>query len=88
MVNLLIKLKLLKLTIVGTIAGGIAAKILPILATSDFRDRFESKGRLRSYLADIPVYVVTASDTGLRGAAQFLSTRSQRHLRRTSYAGK
>ena len=70
------------------IAGGIAAKILPILAASDFRHRFESKGRLRSYLADIPLYVVTASDTGLRGAAQFLSTRSQGRLTRTTYTGK
>ena len=59
------------------IAGGIPAKILPILAESDFRQRFASKGRMRSYLADIPVYIITASDIGLRGAAQFLGTREQ-----------
>ena len=68
------------------IAGGIATKILPILATSDFRQRFESKGRLRAYLTDIPVYVVTAPDIGLRGAAQFLGTRGQDHQTRTTYA--
>ena len=59
------------------IAGGIPAKILPILAESDFRQRFASKGRMRSYLADIPVYIIKASDIGLRGAAQFLGTREQ-----------
>ena len=70
------------------IAGGIPAKILPILAESDFRHRFDSKGRMRSYLTDIPVYIITASDIGLRGAAQFLGTRGQAHQTRTSHAGK
>ena len=70
------------------IAGGIPAKILPILAESDFRHRFDSKGRMRSYLTDIPVYIVTASDIGLRGAAQFLGTRGQAQRTRTTHAGK
>ena len=59
------------------IAGGIPTKILSLLEKSDFRHRFDSKGRMRSYLADIPVYIITASDIGLRGAAQFLGTREQ-----------
>jgi len=40
--------------------------ILPILERSDFRVRFEAKGRFKSYLAPIPTYVV------LNGFAAFL----------------
>lgn len=55
------------------IAGGIAPKVLEIIKQSEFRSRFESKGRLRSFLMPIPVYVVTAADIGLRGAANYLA---------------
>lgn len=55
------------------IAGGIAHKVLQIIKQSEFRNRFESKGRLRSFLTPIPVYVVTAADIGLRGAANYLA---------------
>jgi glucokinase len=58
------------------IAGGIAPKILSILQHSEFRNRFESKGRLRSFLADIPVLVITAKDIGLKGAAAYLAQQS------------
>ncbi|NCF44284.1 MAG: glucokinase [Proteobacteria bacterium] len=54
------------------IAGGIGPKIRHILEHSEFRNRFESKGRLRDFLADIPVYLITASDVGLQGAAHYL----------------
>jgi glucokinase len=40
------------------IAGGIAPRILNFLATSDFRRRFEEKGRLRAYLESIPSQVI------------------------------
>jgi glucokinase len=39
------------------IAGGISPRILNFLAESEFRRRFESKGRFRSYLEAIPSYV-------------------------------
>lgn len=55
------------------IAGGIAPKVLSILQQSEFRNRFESKGRLRGFLADIPVQVITAKDIGLKGAAAYLA---------------
>ena len=58
------------------IAGGIAPKVLSILQQSEFRNRFESKGRLRSFLADIPVQVITAKDIGLKGAAAYLAQRT------------
>lgn len=44
------------------IAGGIAPRIVDYLRRSDFRERFEAKGRLRSYLARIPTKVVTRPD--------------------------
>ena len=40
------------------IMGGIVPKIFEIFRQSQFRDRFESKGRYRDYLSAIPTYVV------------------------------
>ena len=42
------------------IAGGIAPRILPFLAASRFRARFEDKGRIRPMMAAIPTSVITA----------------------------
>jgi glucokinase len=52
------------------IAGGIAPKILPFLARSQFRRRFEDKGRLRPYLEAIPSNVI------LHSAAAFVGLKS------------
>ena len=41
------------------IAGGIAPRIIDFMARSDFRARFEHKGRLRTYLEAIPSSVIT-----------------------------
>ena len=40
------------------IAGGISPRILKFLRESEFRGRFEAKGRFRSYLEAIPSYVI------------------------------
>ena len=40
------------------IGGGIAPRLLPELDRTAFRDRFESKGRFRDYLASIPTFVI------------------------------
>jgi glucokinase len=56
------------------LGGGIAPKILGALTTGAFRTAFQSKGRMSSYLTSMPVYVITAEDAGLRGAAAALST--------------
>jgi glucokinase len=40
------------------IAGGISPRIAEFLARSEFRNRFEAKGRLRPYLEAIPSYVI------------------------------
>lgn len=51
------------------IGGGITPKILSFLTKSSFRAKFENKGRMSTYLKDIPLYALVAYDAGLRGAA-------------------
>jgi glucokinase len=53
------------------IAGGIAAKILPMFSRPEFLDAFDHKGRLQKLLALVPVRVVTNEKVGLLGAAHF-----------------
>jgi glucokinase len=55
------------------IAGGIVPRLGEAFERSQFRARFEDKGRLRSYLAEIPTYVVVRPDAALLGAAQLLA---------------
>ncbi len=52
------------------IAGGIAQKIEGFLAQSEFRARFESKGRLSGYVAAIPTKLIVNGDAALLGAAR------------------
>jgi glucokinase len=54
------------------IAGGIVPKLGAFFAQSEFRARFEAKGRMRAYLAAIPTYVIVRPYPGLLGAAAFL----------------
>ena len=49
------------------IGGGIVPHIAHRLAATDFRDRFEAKGRFQSYLAAIPVRVVLRRDAAFLG---------------------
>ena len=51
------------------IAGGIAQKIQQLLAQSEFRARFESKGRLAAYVQAIPTQLILNADAALLGAA-------------------
>ncbi len=54
------------------IAGGIVAHLGEFLPRSQFRARFEAKGRFRAYLAAIPVYLILHGDpafVGLRSLA-------------------
>mgnify|MGYP000101823747 CR=1 FL=1 len=57
------------------IAGGIVPRLLPLLHHSDFRSRFEEKGRFSSFNAQIPVYIITAEQPGILGAAVYLKHR-------------
>ena len=54
------------------IAGGIVPRLGARFAESGFRDRFESKGRLRPYLAAIPTYVITHPLPAFLGCAAAL----------------
>jgi glucokinase len=55
------------------IAGGIAPRMTDFIARSEFRSRFENKGRLRGYLQSIPTSIIVhpaATFVGLRAVAQ------------------
>jgi glucokinase len=54
------------------VAGGIVPKLLPLLDNSEFRARFEAKGRFSAFNRQIATYVVTAEQPGLVGAAVYL----------------
>lgn len=49
------------------IAGGIVPRIVDYLRRSDFRERFESKGRFRRYLAGISTKVIVRPDPAFLG---------------------
>jgi len=55
------------------IAGGIAPRLTEYIARSEFRARFEHKGRFRQYLASIPSSIIVhpaATFMGLRSIAE------------------
>lgn len=54
------------------IAGGIVPKLGDAFVQSEFRARFEDKGRFRDYLASIPTFVITRRHAALLGAARLL----------------
>ncbi|MDF2178765.1 glucokinase [Aliiglaciecola sp. CAU 1673] len=54
------------------IAGGIAPRFVDFLKASEFRERFEYKGRFKDYVAAIPTYVITEPEHGLIGTAAYL----------------
>jgi len=51
------------------VAGGIAAKNLPLLQEGSFLHAFTNKGRVSSLLENVPVHIVLNSKVGLLGAA-------------------
>ena len=62
------------------IAGGISPRILDFLIQSEFRNRFEAKGRFRSYLEAIPSYVITHPAAALIGLKSFVEATAQATL--------
>lgn len=54
------------------VAGGITPRLLPLLDNSEFRARFEAKGRFAAFNRQIATYVVTAEQPGLLGCAVYL----------------
>lgn len=57
------------------IAGGIVPRLVEQLQKSEFRARFESKGRYRDYLGAIPTHVITAPLPAFRGLRYLLGYR-------------
>ena len=57
------------------VGGGIVPRLGGWFDRSPFRERFEAKGRFKSYLSGVPVWVVTAQQSpALAGAAKALDT--------------
>ena len=57
------------------IAGGIVPRFVDVLKVSEFRKRFEAKGRYAAHLAEVPTLVITEKYAGLIGAAVHLLQR-------------
>ncbi|KJH67674.1 glucokinase [Chromobacterium violaceum] len=55
------------------IGGGIVPRLSGFFEQSPFRRRFEDKGRMSAYLADIPVYLITSAYPALPGVAAHLA---------------
>jgi glucokinase len=66
------------------LAGGIAQKMRDVLAQSDFRKRFEDKGRLSYYVRSIPTQIITDPDATLLGAAMAIRASVRAGIRAAS----
>lgn len=58
------------------IGGGIVPRLGTLFSASSFRQRFEQKGRLSAYLAQIPTYVITAEYPAFIGVSAILAEKS------------
>lgn len=57
------------------VAGGIVPRFRDFLAATEFRDRFEAKGRLRSWLQAVPTSIITRPDPAFPGLVAALAGR-------------
>ncbi len=55
------------------LAGGVAGLLLTEPFDTSFRERFEDKGRFRTYLADIPTQLIRDTNVALLGAARAMA---------------
>ena len=62
------------------IGGGIVPRIRDLVEKSDFRNRFEEKGRMTHFVKDISTQLIIAEHPALIGAAAWLDTLSSRSL--------
>lgn len=53
------------------IGGGIVPRMIDFLKTTPLRRRFEEKGKMSEYVAEIPLFIVTEEAPGLVGARAF-----------------
>jgi len=66
------------------VSGGIVPRFPDYVAQSEFRRRFEDKGRLRHYLEVIPAAVILHPNPAMVGLAALLAPAHRRHLARSS----
>jgi glucokinase len=69
------------------IAGGISPRIVDFLVRSEFRNRFEAKGRFRAYLEAIPSYVITQRAAALIGLKSLVQATAQAKLGKAKRRG-
>ena len=53
------------------IAGGIAAKILPLMQDGRFLNTFKDKGRVSTLIEEVPVHIVLNPQVGLVGSVLY-----------------
>jgi len=58
------------------LAGGVLPAIVDFFAASDFRARFEAKGRFEGYMKAIPTRLIVNDNAGLLGAASLLISKA------------
>jgi len=58
------------------IAGGIVPRFIEYFKNSNFRSRFEAKGRFVAFNRTIPTFVITESQPGIIGASAYLRQHS------------
>ncbi|WP_137925882.1 glucokinase [Cupriavidus sp. 2SB] len=63
------------------IGGGIVPRFVDAFRGSPFNARFTDKGRMGKYLAEVPVYVITADYPALPGLARALADRLEGDMR-------
>ncbi|MFZ6874321.1 glucokinase [Undibacterium sp. Di27W] len=61
------------------IGGGIVPRLGPLFAASAFRQRFEAKGRLSGFLAQIPTYLITEEYPAFIGVSAMLADHLDKH---------
>jgi len=62
------------------IAGGIVPRFIQYFESSEFRARFEAKGRFNDFNRSIPTFVITESQPGILGASAYLRQQNLKEL--------
>ncbi|MGB1198432.1 MAG: glucokinase [Thalassotalea sp.] len=62
------------------IAGGIVPRFIEYFKKSEFRSRFEEKGRFSLFNSNIPTFVITESQPGILGASAYLRQHNKEEL--------
>lgn len=61
------------------IGGGIIPKMLDYFVKSDFKSRFEDKGRFRTFLEKMPIYIILDKYPAMYGSSYALDTFINKH---------